>query len=149
MEAFEVRIVETDETPTAVIRTSTSWDEYPALWPKLLERVWSVVRERGVPAGRNVMRYLDDVPRVEVGVELEGACDGLGELELSSLPAGRAATTVIVGQLTAERIALAHAAIHRYCGGNGISLAGERWEVYGHQRGDPAAIETAVYWPVS
>jgi effector-binding domain-containing protein len=149
MEAFEVRIVDTDETPTAVVRATSSWAEYPALWPRLLERVWSVVRERGVPAGRNVMRYLDDVPHVEVGVELEGPCDDLGELERSWLPGGRAATTVIVGQLTAERIALAHAAIHRYSRSNGITLTGQRWEIYGHQRGDPAAIETAVYWPVS
>jgi effector-binding domain-containing protein len=149
MEAFEVRIVDTDETPTAVVRATTSWDEYPALWPKLLERVWSVVRERGVPAGRNVMRYLDGVPHVEVGVELERPCDDLGELERSQLPAARAATTVIVGQLTAERMGLAYDAIHRYCGSNGISLGSERWEVYGHQRGDPAAVENAVYWPLS
>jgi effector-binding domain-containing protein len=149
MEAFEVRIVDTDETPTAVVRATSSWSEYPALWPRLLERVWSVVRERGVPAGRNVMRYLDDVPHVEVGVELEGPCEDLGELERSQLPPGRAATTVIVGQLTADRIGLAHDAIHRYCGRNGISLNGERWEIYGHQRGDPDLIETAVYWPLS
>lgn len=60
--------------PTAVIAETTTWEAYPRLWPRLLDEVWSAVRperETIVP-GRNVMLYRDDVPNVEVGVEVAG-----------------------------------------------------------------------------
>src|SRR5262249_10283349 len=50
-----VAVVETRETPTAVIAERTSWERFPALWRVLLDEVWSFVRNAGVDAGRNVM----------------------------------------------------------------------------------------------
>jgi effector-binding domain-containing protein len=145
--AHAVRIVATSPTPTAVIRETRTWERFPTLWRELLDEVWGRVRGAGVQGGRNVMLYLDDVPTVEVGVELEGTLAGpSGRVVASSLPEGRAATTVARGAPSPEGIAAAHAAVVAWCDANGHSRTGVRWEVYDHWRDDPDSFEIAVYW---
>ena len=140
-------IVATSPTPTAVIRQSTTWERFPTLWGELLDEVWGHVRGAGVQAGRNVMLYLDDVPTVEVGVELEGAlAEPSGRVVASALPEGRAATTVARGAPSREGIAAAHGAVVGWCDANGHARTGVRWEVYDHWRDDPDSFQTAVYW---
>src|SRR3954451_20317250 len=111
MAAPEVRVVEWPGTATAVIRATTTWDQYPALWPQLLDEVWATVRASGLPAGRNVMRYLDDVPNVEVGVEL-AAFEAVGRVVPSSLPTGPAAPVRVPA--TADGIRAGHEALARH-----------------------------------
>ena len=107
-----VSIVATSATPTAVIREATTWERFATLWRELLDEVWGYVRGAGVPAGRNVMVYLDDVPNVEVGGELEGPlASPSGRVVASTLPEGRAATTVARGAPSPEGIAAAHVAV--------------------------------------
>jgi hypothetical protein len=85
--AHAVSIVATSATPTAVIRETTTWERFPTLWGELLDEVWGWVHGAGVQAGRNVMLYLDDVPTVEVGVELEGTLTvASGRIVTSALP---------------------------------------------------------------
>jgi effector-binding domain-containing protein len=142
-----VSIVATRPTPTAVIREATTWERFPTLWGELLDEVWGYVRGAGVQAGRNVMLYLDDVPNVEVGVELEGTlAESSGRIVASALPEGSAATTVARGAPSREGIAAAHAAVVDWCDANGHARTGVRWEVYDHWRDDPDSFETAVYW---
>jgi effector-binding domain-containing protein len=142
-----VSIVATAATPTAVIRETTTWERFPTLWRELLDEVWAYVRGAGVQAGRNVMVYLDDVPNVEVGVELEGELAvPSGRIVASALPRGRAATTVARGAPSREGIAAAHAAVVGWGDANGHARTGVRWEVYDHWRDDPDSFETAVYW---
>jgi hypothetical protein len=38
--------VTVEARPTAVIAETTSWAEFPAVWPRLLDEVWSAVRPR-------------------------------------------------------------------------------------------------------
>jgi hypothetical protein len=73
--------------PTAVIAETTSWEAYPGTWPLLLDEVWSALRPRRteIRPGRNVMLYKDDVPNVEVGVEVEGSFAPLGRIIASTL----------------------------------------------------------------
>ena len=78
-------IVATAATPTAVIRETTTWERFPTLWGELLDEVWTYVRGADVQAGRNVMLYLDDVPTVEVGVEV-GDAVASGRIVASVLP---------------------------------------------------------------
>jgi hypothetical protein len=104
------------------------------------------VRGAGVQAGRNVMVYPDDVPNVEVGVDLEGRLAPSGRIVASALPEGRAATTVAPGAPSREGIAAAHAAVVDWCEANGHARTGVRREVYDHWRDDPTSFETAVYW---
>jgi effector-binding domain-containing protein len=142
-----VSIVATAATPTAVIRETTTWERFPTLWGELLDEVWGYVRGAGVQAGRNVMVYLDDVPNVEVGVELEGELAApSGRVVASALARGRAATTVARGAPSRGGIAAAHAAVVGWCDANGHARTGVRWEVYDHWRDDPDSFETAVYW---
>ena len=69
----EITVREVPASPTAVIAQATTWDEYPRLWPVLLDEVYAFVRAGGATqAGHNVMLYRDDVPNVEVGVQVDG-----------------------------------------------------------------------------
>jgi len=141
-----VSIVTTRATPTAVIKESTTWERFPTLWGELLGEVWAFVRGADLKAGRNVMLYADDVPNVEVGVEVGEAFAPSGRVVASALPAGRAATTVARGGPSPEGIAAAHDAVVAWCEANGHARTGVRWEVYDHWRDDPSTFETAVYW---
>jgi effector-binding domain-containing protein len=141
-----VSIVTTSAAPTAVIRETTTWERYPTLWGELLGEVWAFVRSTDLQAGRNVMLYKDDVPNVEVGVEVGEAFAPGARVVASALPAGRAATTVHRGELSPEVIDAAHAAVVHWCEANGHARTGVRWEVYDHWRDDPSTFETAVYW---
>jgi effector-binding domain-containing protein len=128
--------------PTAVIAATTTWDEFPTLWPRLLDEVhaavaWTAPERRG----HNVMLYLDNTPRVEVGVEMDQPGRISGRVVRSSLPAGAVATTVHRGPY--EDLRFAHAAVRRWCTEAGVNLAGPRWEVYGEHY-DPELLETEV-----
>jgi effector-binding domain-containing protein len=131
--------------PTAVVPASTTWAEFPTLWSKLLDEVWTCLRAGGIQRGcRNVMLYLDDVPRVEVGVELTQPCQLTGRVVASSLPAGTVAMTAHWGPY--EGLGDAHGAVTRWCRVRGRQPAGPRWEVYGPHRDNPAEVWTEVYY---
>jgi hypothetical protein len=145
-----VTIVTTTATPTAVVREASTWEAFPTRWRQLLDEVWAFVRSAGVAAGRNVMLYADDVPNVEVGVEVSEAFAPSERVVASALPAGRAARTVDRGPPTPEGLAAAHAAALCWCSANGEQPTGVRWEVYGHWRDDdPDGFETEIYWLLS
>ena len=140
-------IVATSAAPTAVIRETTTWERFPTLWRELLDEVWGYVRGAEVQAGRNVMLYLDDVPTVEVGVELEGALRALGPRRGVRAAGGprrddgrpRRSLTPRASRRRTPRSS------------NGATptatpRTGVRWEVYDHWRDDPDSFETAVYW---
>jgi effector-binding domain-containing protein len=141
-----VSIVTTTATPTAVVKETTTWERYPTLWGELLGEVWAFLRGADLQTGRNVMLYADDVPNVEVGVEVGVAFASNGRVVASSLPAGRAATTVARGAPSPEGIDAAHSAVIDWCETHGHARTGVRWEVYDHWRDNPATFETAVYW---
>jgi effector-binding domain-containing protein len=143
-----VRIVTATPMPTAVIAETTSWEQLPEVWRSLLADVWIFVHGTSLTTGRNVMLFKDDVPRMEVGVEVDRMFDGGGAVVSSSLPGGRAATTVAVGEPSPAGLARAHAAVRAWCAANGHRLTGVRWEIYGHwlENQDPALFETEVYW---
>lgn len=46
---YEVSIDEIDARPTAVVGATTTWREYPALWPRLSNEVWACLRAGGRP----------------------------------------------------------------------------------------------------
>src|SRR5882672_5203474 len=93
--SYEVNAIDVAARPTAVVAATTTWQEFPTLWRTLSGEVWTCLRAGGVHGGcRNVMLYRDDVPNVEVGVELRQPCVLTGRVVASALPAGRAAMTV-------------------------------------------------------
>jgi effector-binding domain-containing protein len=139
----EVHADEVEARPTAVVAATTTWREFPSLWPVLSGEVWACLRAAGVTRGcRNVMLYRDDVPHVEVGVELLVECPLTGRVVASSLPAGRVAMTVHRGPYTG--LGAAHQAVQEWCVQRAVPLAGPRWEVYGPHHDDPAMCWTEV-----
>jgi effector-binding domain-containing protein len=132
-------------SPTAVIVETTTWAEYPQVWRRLLDEVWSVVRANdSIKPGRNIMLYRDDTPTVEVGVEVEADFEQIGRVVCSALPAGRVAMTTHRGSFD---VAAAHESVVAACNERGLELVGPRWEIYGHWN-KPGDEEVEVYYLV-
>lgn len=139
-----VSVVTVEARPTAVVAATTTWQEYPTLWGQLLGEVWTCLRAGGVDRGcPNVMLYLDDTPRVEVGVELRRPCPLTGRVVASTLPAGRVATTVHCGPYAG--LDAAHRAVLDWCAEHVHTPTRARWEIYGPHRDDPAELRTEVF----
>jgi effector-binding domain-containing protein len=142
---YEVELRTAVASPTAVVARATTWEEFPGLWPVLLDEVYAFVRAGGATqSGHNVMLYRDDVPHVEVGVQVDGPFEPVGRVVPSSLPAGDVATTVHRGPY--ERLGEAHAAVRDWAAAHGHRLTGTRWEVYGDWTAFPEDLETEVSW---
>jgi effector-binding domain-containing protein len=141
---YDVAIAELPARPTAVVAATTTWDAFPRLWPILLDEVWAWLRANGINRGcRNLMLYLDDEPRVEVGVLMLRPLPALrGRVVASSLPAGRVASTSHRGPYS--ELGAAHEAVLAWCRERGEIPAGPHWEVYGPHRDDPAELTTEV-----
>jgi effector-binding domain-containing protein len=141
----EVTVGDVAERRTAVVPATTTWQDFPTLWPGLLDEVWACLRAGGVDRGcRNVMLYRDDVPHVEVGVELSRPCPLTGRVIESVLPAGVAATTVHRGSYAG--LGAAHEAVHAWCVATGRTPTGTRWEVYGPHADDAAELWVEISW---
>ena len=141
---YAVRLAEAELRPTAVVAATTTWQEFPALWPRLLGEVWDCLRAGGIDRGcRNIMLYRDSVPNVEVGVLLDRPCPLTGRVTASALPAGTVAMTVHRGPF--GEVPAAHDAVRSWCAAQGHRPNGARWEVYGPHNDDPAKLWTEVY----
>src|SRR5438874_8679286 len=94
-----VTIATVESVPTAVVAETTTWEQFPTLWPRLLDEVYSFVRSCQELAGadgeverwRNVMLYKDDAPSVEVGVVAPAPFTPAGRVLASHLAAGMVA----------------------------------------------------------
>lgn len=144
-----VTVVHVEASPTAVVAATTTWAEFPTLWKPMLDKVWSFLA--AAPAGlykdgHNVMLYKDDVPNVEVGVQVSQPFHAAGEVRSSALPAGLAATARHAGPI--ERIGDTHDAVRAWCAARGYRLGGQCWEIYGDP--DPATgrFSVDVFWSV-
>jgi effector-binding domain-containing protein len=137
-----------EPTPTAVVVAATTWPEFPAVWGPMLDKVWSFLRggaaEGLYQQGHNVMLYKDDVPNVEVGVQVSGSFDPAGPVVPSLLPGGLVATTTHTGPIT--RIGDTHQAVREWSTANGYRLAGPRWEIYGDPDPSSGDFDVQVFW---
>jgi effector-binding domain-containing protein len=142
---YLVTEIETPERHTAVIAEATTWAAFPTLWGTLLDEVWVAVRSTDeITPDRNVMLYKDDVPNIEIGVEVTAPFADVGRVVSSTLPAGRAVTTTHQGSYADLR--LAHEAIIEWCDRHGLHRAGPRWEVYAHPRPGSTDAEVEIYY---
>lgn len=146
-----VTVVTVQPRPTAVIARTTTWDEFPSLWGRLLDEVYRFVRGHeelatgdGTERWQNVMLYKDDRPDVEVGVLAARSFEPEGRVLSSLLPGGEAATAIHRGDYAG--LGATHDAVRAHVAARGRDLAGPRWEIYGHWREDPSELETQVFW---
>ena len=143
--SYQVTVTNVVARPTAVVPATTTWQEFPTLWRELMDEVWACLHAGGINRGcRNIMLYWDDVPHVEVGVELLVPCPLTGRVVASALPTGQVAMTVHRGPYSG--LAAAHCAVLDWCAAQGKRKTGTRWEVYGPHNDDPAKVWTEVYY---
>ena len=143
--SYQVTVKEVEPRPTAVVAAATTWQEFSTLWRELSAEVWACLRAGGISSGcRNIMLYWDDVPHVEVGVELKVPCPLTGRVTASVLPTGRVAMTVHHGPYAG--LMAAHQAVRDWCTAQEKRMAGPLWEVYGPTHDDPADVWTEIYY---
>lgn len=142
---YTITTMRTTERPTAVVAAATTWQEFPRLWKTLLDEVYAFLKNSDVKQdGHNIMLYKDDVPNVEVGVQVAGLFERKGRVVPSVLPAGEVAMTMHRGAY--QSLGDAHEAVIKWCITNDRARTGVRWEVYGDWSEDPAELETEVYY---
>lgn len=149
--AVGVSVGVVEPVPTAVVVAATTWAEFPRLWGSMLDQVWGFLRG-GAPAGlyqggHNVMLYKDDVPNVEVGVQVTGAFDRVGDVVASALPSGLVATARHTGPIA--DIGDTHRAVCEWSTANGYRLTGARWEIYGDPAPSTGDFAVDVCWSLS
>ena len=139
-----------DPAPTAVVAAATTWAEFPKIWGSMLDQVWSFLRgdapEGLYTQGHNVMLYKDDVPNVEVGVQVSRSFDPTGHVIASALPGGLVATATHTGPIA--KIGDTHQAVREWSTANGYRLAGRRWEIYGDPDPSTGDFDVDVFWSV-
>src|SRR5260370_19531192 len=112
--SYQVTVTNVVARPTAVVPATTTWQEFPALWRELMDEVWACLHAGGINRGcRNIMLYWDDVPHVEVGVELLVSCPLTGRVGTSPPPAGAGCDAVHSGSVA--RLAGAQRAAVAWC----------------------------------
>jgi effector-binding domain-containing protein len=146
--AAEVTVKTVAPTPTAVVAAAATWAEFAAMWGPMLDQVWSFLRG-GAPEGlyqqgHNIMLYKDDVPSVEVGVQVTGSFEPAGRVVASALPGGLVATATHTGPIAA--IGDTHQAVREWSKANGYRLAGPRWEIYGDPDPSSGNFDVQVFW---
>jgi len=144
----EVTVKTVEPTPTAVVAAAATWAEFPMMWGPMLDQVWGFLRS-GAPQGlykrgHNIMLYKDDVPNVEVGVQVSGSFDPAGRVVASALPGGLVATATHTGPIA--EIGDTHQAVRDWSKAKGYQLAGRHWEIYGDPDPSTGDFDVDVYW---
>jgi effector-binding domain-containing protein len=147
----EVTLKTVEATPTAVVRSATTWAEFPNVWGPMLDQVWSFLRgsaPRGLwTHGHNVMLYTDDVPNVEIGVQVTRPFDACGSVVPSTVPGGLVAAAIHSGPVA--RIGDTHEAVRDWLKAHGSAAAGPRWEIYGDPDPSTGNFTVEVMWLVA
>jgi effector-binding domain-containing protein len=149
--SVKVTVRTVEPTPTAVVIAATNWAEFPKMWGPMLDRVWNFLRTQAPEGvykqGHNVMVYKDDVPNVEVGVQVNGSFDSVGPVVASTLPGGLVATATHSGPMT--EIGDTHSAVCEWSKAHGYRLTGVRWEIYGDPDPSTGDFEVDVFWSLA
>jgi effector-binding domain-containing protein len=144
----EVTVRMVEPTQTAVVARTTTWAEFPSVWLPMLNEVWSFLRGEAPDGlykdGHNIMLYKDDVPSVEVGVQVSGSFAAAGEVVASALPGGLVATATHSGPIA--EIGDTHKAVREWSETHGYRLAGPHWEIYGDPDPSTGDFDVDVFW---
>jgi effector-binding domain-containing protein len=148
---IDVTVKTVEATPTAVVAAATTWADFPKTWGPMLDKVWNFLRgdapEGLYKQGHNIFLYKDDVPNVEVGVQVSGSFEPAGNVVASTLPGGLVATATHTGPIAG--IGDTHHAVREWSKANGHRLAGPHWEVYGDPDPATGGFDVAVFWALA
>jgi effector-binding domain-containing protein len=147
----EVAARTVEPAPTAVVAATTTWAEFPNVWGPMLDQVWRFLRGDAPDGlykrGHNIMLYKDDIPNVEVGVQVSGSFPAAGHVVASALPGGLVATATHTGPMA--KIGDTHQAVREWSMANGYRLAGPHWEVYGDPDPSTGDFDVDVFWSLA
>jgi effector-binding domain-containing protein len=147
----EVSVRAVEPMPTAVVTAAPTWAEFPKMWGPMLDKVWIFLRgdapEGLYLRGHNIMLYKDDVPNVEVGVQVNGSFEPAGDVVPSALPGGLAAAATHTGPIAG--IGGTHQAVGQWIKANGHRPAGTRWEIYGDPDPLTGDFDVEVFWSLA
>jgi effector-binding domain-containing protein len=144
----EVTVQTIEPRPTAVVAAAVTWAEFPKMWRPMLDKVWSFLRDDAPEGlykhGHNIMLYKDDVPNIEVGVQVVDAFAPAGDVVASTLPGGLVATATHTGPIA--EIGDTHHAVCEWSKANEYRLAGPHWEIYGDPDPSTGDFNVDVFW---
>jgi effector-binding domain-containing protein len=145
---YSVSIETVHPRPLAAIRVRMPLVQVPGTFARYLTPVYETARGIGLALdGQNVFIYENDddgAADVTFGVGVKVPFRGHDPLIATQTPAGTAAHVTHWGDYS--RLGDAHDAVLSWRTEQGKTLAGPRWEVYGHWSNDPAKVRTDIYW---
>lgn len=134
----------------AAVHARLAAKRVPSAFGTYLDQVYAAAREGAVVLdGQNIFLYRDGSDGeldIEFGVGVAGPFPASGAVRYAELPTGPVATATHWGDY--GRLGETHHAVIAWCRAHGRSLAGPRWEVYGHWSPD-AQPRTDVYYLLS
>ena len=152
MRTYEIQPDTADEQPTAVSEATLPVDEIGPWMAKTYGAVAGVLAHTGVqPVGPPFSRFrrLDDGRfAVEAGFPVASPIDASGDVRGSSLPAGRVARTMHVGDY--DEMEPAYDALASWVREQGGELVGDAWEIYysdPEEEPDPKSWRTEIVQP--
>ena len=97
--AYEVRTGWAEPRQLAAIHTVTTQQRLSTDIPRLVGKIWPVLRDQGARTGHNVVIYRGNPAAlaIDAGVEVFTEFTGHGEIQPVSTPAGEVATTAHFG----------------------------------------------------
>lgn len=129
-------------------------DEIAKALGECFQAVFGFAMQKGFAlAGRPLCRVREFSPggmTLEAAMSVASPCEGDGEIRAGTLPAGPVVSTVHFGPY--DQLSQAHAAIEEWLEKNGVSPAGDPWEVYLTDPGevpDPSEWQTEVIRPIA
>jgi effector-binding domain-containing protein len=150
----EIRIVDTDERPTAVLRAQVPVAELPTFFQKAFGATWNALRKQGLsPTGPPFALYHGIPTRsvdVEVGFPVTASPQPEGEVAPSTLPGGRAVEAVHVGPY--DTMGETYGQVEQWMVAERLQPGPVMWESYlsdPQAEPDPATWRTLIHWPVA
>ena len=141
---YAVRVEEVAPRQLAATRGTTSRAELGRTIIRLLDRVWPVLRQQGVPTEHNVVVYLDGKMTIEAGVEVFGPFVETSDVHAFATPSGTAISATHFGEYS--ECGGAYAALEQWLAANARRHSGVSWEVYGDWSDDPTQRRMDVYF---
>jgi len=134
--------------PIAAVRVRLPIRDVPRRFAEFLDQVYAASRTGAIELdGQNIFVYSGHAQGeadVEFGVGTRRSFDDVGAVIHSATPAGEVATTTHWGDYAG--LHAAHDAVVTWCRTQGRSIAGPRWEVYGHWSDNPATRRTDIFY---
>ena len=145
--SYEFRVLQTPERQLMAIHDQARGGELPHKIRANLEKVWTYLRANAAKPAHSVVvyRHFDratGVMTIDVGVQVESALPGNGEVVPTTTPGGLVATTVHVGPY--DKLGEASSALHEFCSTHDHPIAGPTWEEYGDWDSDSSKLRTDV-----